>query len=134
MNPTQKVSQYVSQDTLFLTRAPIISDLSKAEELSQKLAAGLPAHITSQSFPWQVLVQIVAINVFAMNHVHQHTDDRMNQNGLSASEEEMTDEEEICFNLVFALTGTYHVYFHKLSCSYKCTSSILLVVITYGIY
>ena len=86
-------------------------DLSKAEELSQKLAAGLPAHITSQSFPWQVLVQIVAINVFAMNHVHQHTEDRMNQNGLSASEEELTDEEEICFNLVFALTGTYRIIF-----------------------
>ena len=85
----------------------MVSDLSKAEELSEKLAAGFPAHITSQSFPWQVLVQIVAINVFAMSHAHQHADDSRGQNGLSASEEDLTEDEESCFNLVFTLTGEH---------------------------
>lgn len=89
-----------------------VSDLSKAEELSEKLAAGLPAHITSQSFPWQVLVQIVAINLFAMSHAQQHADDSRGQNGFSVSVEDLTEDEENCFNLVFSLTGEnkYHVY------------------------
>ncbi|KAL4219606.1 Protein smg7 [Mactra antiquata] len=89
----------------------LCTDLIKAEELSNKLAAGLPAHITSQSFPWQVLVQIVAINIFTINHVQQlpshHNDDDDNYDGdmlYTNGDTELTDDEEKCFNLVFSLT------------------------------
>lgn len=98
------VSEMITGFLQFHALVHLCTDLSKAEELSEKLATGLPAHITSQSFPWQVLVQIVAINVFAMSHAHQHADDSRGQNGLSASEEDLTDDEENCFNLVFTLT------------------------------
>ncbi|XP_052789309.1 nonsense-mediated mRNA decay factor SMG7-like [Mya arenaria] len=81
----------------------LCTDLVKAREISDKLAGGLPSHVTSQSFPWQVLVQIVAINIFAMNHV-QHIADGEGSSGMTNGESELTDDEETCFNLVFALT------------------------------
>ncbi|XP_053380240.1 nonsense-mediated mRNA decay factor SMG7-like [Mercenaria mercenaria] len=81
----------------------LCTDLIKAEELSEKLAAGLPAHVTSQSFPWQVLVHIVAINIFAMNHVH-HMSDGHEDSGMTNGDSDLTDDEEKCFNLVFTLT------------------------------
>lgn len=78
------------------------TDLVKAAALSEKLGVGLPAHVTSQSFPWQVLVHIVAINIFAMNHV-QHMPGA--ETGMTNGDTELTDDEETCFNLVFTLTG-----------------------------
>lgn len=81
----------------------LCTDLIKAEELSDKLASGLPAHVTSQSFPWQVLVHIVAINIFAMSHV-QHVSDSQLESGMTNGDSELTDDEEKCFNLVFSLT------------------------------
>ena len=80
----------------------VSTDLTKAGDLSEKLATGLPAHVTSQSFPWQVLVHIVAINIFAMNHI-QHMP--ATDTGMTNGETELTDDEETCFNLVFSLTG-----------------------------
>lgn len=77
-------------------------DLVKAAALSEKLGVGLPAHVTSQSFPWQVLVHIVAINIFAMNHVQHVPGAEM---GMTNGDTELTDDEETCFNLVFTLTG-----------------------------
>lgn len=85
-------------------------DLIKAEELSDKLAAGLPAHVTSQSFPWQVLVHIVAINIFAMSHV-QHMSDGQVESGMTNGDSELTDDEEKSFNLVFTLTGNLTIIY-----------------------
>ena len=95
----------MAQITCYNVLFTFIPDLSKAQELSEKLAAGLPAHITSQSFPWQVLVQIVAINLFAMSHARQHGDDSRGQNGSLNGDDEFAEDEEHCFNLVFSLTG-----------------------------
>ncbi|XP_052246547.1 nonsense-mediated mRNA decay factor SMG7-like isoform X17 [Dreissena polymorpha] len=82
----------------------LCTDLVKAAEISDKLASGLPAHVTSQSFPWQVLVHIVAINIFAMHHV-QHVSAGDAQSGVPNGDSgELTDDEETCFSLVFTLT------------------------------
>ncbi|KAL3871786.1 hypothetical protein ACJMK2_039762 [Sinanodonta woodiana] len=97
------VSEMITGFLQFHALIHLCTDQLKAAELSEKLAAGLPAHVTSQSFPSQVLVQIVAINVFAMNHARQQEVDG-NTDNESHDLDEFGSEEEKSFNLVFSLT------------------------------
>ncbi|WAR30706.1 SMG7-like protein [Mya arenaria] len=79
--------------------------LSASEMITGFLQFHALVHLCTESHEsFQVLVQIVAINIFAMNHV-QHIADGEGSSGMTNGESELTDDEETCFNLVFALTG-----------------------------
>ena len=77
-----------------------LTELDKASSLSDKLLQALPAHVTSQSFPSNILVQIVAINIFAMQHARRQMD---------GDEDDGTDhlssDEERAFGLMLLFTS-----------------------------
>lgn len=78
----------------------MVSDLDKASFLSEKLLQALPAHVTSQSFPSHILVQIVAINIFAMQHARQ-----IDGENDDYTAEQLTSDEERAFELMLLFTS-----------------------------
>ncbi|XP_064616199.1 nonsense-mediated mRNA decay factor SMG7-like [Liolophura sinensis] len=77
-------------------------ELTRAAELSEKLLVSMPAHVTSQSFSWHVLVQMLAINLFAMHHVTRQTDGSPDN---SPNKKDMLSEDEgRSFEIVFNFT------------------------------
>lgn len=79
----------------------MVSDLDKASFLSEKLLQALPAHVTSQSFPSHILVQIVAINIFAMQHARRQIDGENDD----YTAEQLTSDEERAFELMLLFTS-----------------------------
>ncbi|KAL5011982.1 hypothetical protein ScPMuIL_010533 [Solemya velum] len=96
------VSEVVTAFLQFHAIVHLCTDFPKAAVLCEKLLSSLPAHITSQSFPSQVLIQMVAINIYAMHHIRRqlHTDTE----SMMDTHEELSRDEERGFELVFNFT------------------------------
>ena len=104
----------------------LLPDLPRAKSLSEKIQANLVSHLTSLSFTSHQLLQMVAINLFAMQHAKSHSaaglmdntsrngddnDKENNNNGVknhsrSSSKEEasLSKDEQQAYDLVFNLT------------------------------
>lgn len=80
-----------------------VAELTRAAELSEKLLGSMPAHVTSQSFSWHVLVQMLAINLFAMHHVTRQSDG--SPENSPNKKDVLSAEEERSFEIVFNFTG-----------------------------
>lgn len=93
------VSEMITAFLQFQAYVHLCNELDKASSLSDKLLQALPAHVTSQSFPSNILVQIVAINIFAMQHARRQMD---------GDEDDGTDplssDEEQAFGLMLLFT------------------------------
>ncbi|XP_033759815.1 uncharacterized protein LOC117341990 [Pecten maximus] len=98
------VSEMITAFLQFQAFIHMCVELQRAELLSEKLVAALPAHVTSQSFPSGILVQIIAINIFAMQHARRQlssdTDDLSNGHLYDT----LTVDEETSFQLMFKFT------------------------------
>ena len=68
----------------------------------ERIISSLPTHITSMSFSIYQLVQLVAINLFAMHHckrkLHVEESDTL-------MEEMLGKEEQVGYNMVLNFTG-----------------------------
>ncbi|XP_061183919.1 uncharacterized protein LOC133192081 [Saccostrea echinata] len=82
----------------------LCTELDRAAALSSKLLAALPAHVTSQSFPSLILVQIVAINIFSMHHAQRMTQYQDSEEQSDSFNEELGSEELRSFSLMFSFT------------------------------
>lgn len=82
----------------------LCTELDRAAALSSKLLAALPAHVTSQSFPSHILVQIVAINIFSMHHAQRMTQYQDGEERADSFSEELGSEELRSFSLMFSFT------------------------------
>lgn len=82
-----------------------LTELDRAAALSSKLLAALPAHVTSQSFPSHILVQIVAINIFSMHHAQRMTQYQDGEERADSFSEELGSEELRSFSLMFSFTS-----------------------------
>lgn len=82
-----------------------LTELDRAAALSSKLLAALPAHVTSQSFPSHILVQIVAINIFSMHHAQRMTQYQDGEEHADSFSEELGSEELRSFSLMFSFTS-----------------------------
>ena len=87
-----------------------LTDLQRAKYLSEKMALNLTTHITSMSFSSYQLVQMVAVNLYAMHHArkrtdheHDEEDDESSVNGTEGVAALSKDEQE-AYDLVFSLT------------------------------
>lgn len=83
------------------------TELDRAAALSSKLLAALPAHVTSQSFPSHILVQIVAINIFSMHHAQRMTQYQDGEERADSFSEELGSEELRSFSLMFSFTSKF---------------------------
>lgn len=81
------------------------TELDRAAALSCKLLAALPAHVTSQSFPSHILVQIVAINIFSMHHAQRVTQYQDNEETSDTFNEDLGSDELRSFSLMFSFTS-----------------------------
>ncbi|CAG2222800.1 EST1C [Mytilus edulis] len=93
------VSEMITAFLQFQAYVHLCNDLDKASFLSEKLLQALPAHVTSQSFPSHILVQIVAINIFAMQHARQ-----IDGENDDYTAEQLTSDEERAFELMLLFT------------------------------
>ena len=88
-----------------------VADLSKAKLHMERLVASLPTHITSMSFSSYQLVQMVAINLFALQHARRKLDTGEAETGSEEKAEEarkmeeLGKEEKIAYDMIFRLTG-----------------------------
>jgi len=71
--------------------------------LSEKLLQALPAHVTSQSFPSHILIQIVAINIFAMQHARRQMGGE--NEDIDDTADQLTSDEERAFSLMLLFTS-----------------------------
>lgn len=91
--------------TIEFTLFYFLTELDRAAALSSKLLAALPAHVTSQSFPSHILVQIVAINIFSMHHAQRMTQYQDGEERADSFSEELGSEELRSFSLMFSFTS-----------------------------
>lgn len=97
-----------------------LAELDRAAALSSKLLAALPAHVTSQSFPSHILVQIVAINIFSMHHAQRMTQYQDGEEHADSFNEELGSEELRSFSLMFSFTSKCHVRMMRMICLPEC--------------
>ncbi|KAK3087503.1 hypothetical protein FSP39_006727 [Pinctada imbricata] len=98
------VSEMITAFLQFHAAIHLCTELDKAQKLSSKLITALPAHVTSQSFPSYILVQIVAINIFAMHHALRHMHGNEEGSEISSSQENLGSEEQQAFDSMFSFT------------------------------
>ena len=85
----------------------LVTAQEKARKHSERLLASLPAHITSMSFSSYQLIQMVAINLFAMFNAKRHiasTADTDNEKNDDTSR-----DEDKAYDIIFKLTGMNQV-------------------------
>lgn len=97
-----------------------LAELDRAAALSSKLLAALPAHVTSQSFPSHILVQIVAINIFSMHHAQRMTQYQDGEEHADSFNEELGSEELRSFSLMFSFTSKCYVRMMRMICLPEC--------------
>ena len=70
----------------------------------ERIIFSLPTHIISMSFSTYQLVQLVAINLFAMHHCKRrlHVEDND-----TLMEEMLGKEEQVGYNIVLSFTGKF---------------------------
>ena len=90
----------------------LLPEFDRARKHLERIVSSLPTHITSMSFSTYQLVQLVAINLFAMHHCKRklHVEDND-----TLIEEILGKEELVGYNMVLSFTGNTHC---------KSTSSI----------
>ncbi|XP_060079068.1 nonsense-mediated mRNA decay factor SMG7-like [Ylistrum balloti] len=98
------VSEMITAFLQFQAFIHMCVELQRAELLSEKLVAALPAHVTSQSFPSGILVQIIAINIFAMQHARRQLSSDTEDLSNGHLDENLTVDEETSFQLMFKFT------------------------------
>ncbi|XP_021373588.1 protein SMG7-like isoform X2 [Mizuhopecten yessoensis] len=98
------VSEMITAFLQFQAFIHMCVELQRAELLSEKLVAALPAHVTSQSFPSGILVQIIAINIFAMQHARRQLSSDSEDLSNGHLYESLTVDEETSFQLMFKFT------------------------------
>ena len=89
------------------------ADLHKAKSHMSRLAANLPVHVTSMSFSAYQLLQMVAINLFALYHAKRRlkTNQSQSLNGKDEGEKESGQKDDVnvdarrCYDMPFELTG-----------------------------
>ena len=89
------------------------ADLHKAKSHMSRLAANLPVHVTSMSFSAYQLLQMVAINLFALYHAKRRlkTNPGQSLNGKDETERESGQKDDVnsdarrCYDMPFDLTG-----------------------------
>ena len=93
-----------------------VSDLQKAKSHMGRLAANLPVHITSMSFSAYQLLQMVAINLFALYHAKRKlkTNSSQSHNGKEEEDredgqkdEQFSSDARRCYDMPFELTGRF---------------------------
>ena len=95
------------------------SDLDRAHRHIDRLVASLPSHLTSVSFSSYQLIQMVAINLFAMHHARHKLDGE--GNSKKGPVEKLSQDEEKSYEKVFTLTGMcYHffAYIYNIICCF----------------
>lgn len=98
------VSEMITAFLQFQAFIHMCVELQRAELLSEKLVAALPAHVTSQSFPSGILVQIIAINIFAMQHARRQLSSDADDLSNGHLYDTLTVDEETSFQLMFKFT------------------------------
>lgn len=96
------VSEMITAFLQFQAYVHLCNELDKASNLSEKLLQALPAHVTSQSFPSHILIQIVAINIFAMQHARRQMGGE--NDDVDDTAEQLTSDEERAFSLMLLFT------------------------------
>ena len=94
----------------YVPLSPISLELKKAKNHGEKLINSLPTHITSMSFSSYQLVQMVGINLFALEYARRKLDTENSENGKENNQdikETMSADEQQCHDMVFQLTGMY---------------------------
>lgn len=81
----------------------LLSEFEKAQKHMEKIIFSLPAHITSMSFSTYNLIQLVAINLFAMHHCKRKL--HVEENG-TLMDEMLGKEEQMGYNIVLRFTGS----------------------------
>ncbi|CAH1787464.1 unnamed protein product [Owenia fusiformis] len=76
----------------------LATGLERAKKHSERLLQSLSTHITSMSFSSYQLIQIMAINLFAMFHAERQLD------GETDKHEKLSQDEEKCQDLLFTFT------------------------------